>query len=56
MPLRMPPISRYFETLALLKDALKALDELGESIAAAHLCTVIDIVSAKVGHDNTSPH
>lgn len=51
-----PPVSRYLDTLVLLNTALKALDELGEGIAAAHLCAVIDIVAARIGPESPLRH
>ncbi len=56
MSLSPPPVSRYLDTLAVLGDALKALDELNEGIAAAHLCMVIEIISARVQQDGSARH
>ncbi|MCP3734884.1 hypothetical protein M9979_08375 [Sphingomonas sp. RP10(2022)] len=48
--------SQYFTTLTLLNQALDALDELGEGIAAAHLSSVIDLVAARIGEPSRSQH
>lgn len=56
MPTRARLTPEYFATLALLRDALSALDELGEGIAAAHLSSVIDLVAARIGETSTARH
>jgi hypothetical protein len=56
MPLIPSLDPRYIDTLVMLKDALRALDELDEGIAAAQLCGVIDIVADRVARENPSRH
>ncbi len=49
------PLS-YAATLDLLTRALATLDSLDEGVAAAHLCSVIDLVAARLGEHSLSRH
>lgn len=46
----------YIEAIDLLTQALKLLDALDESVAAAHLSTVIDLLEPKVLSGALRPH
>lgn len=61
MPLSQPHLTksrdmRYRDALMQLQDALQSLDELDESMAAAHLATAIDIVADRFGQQSCARH
>ena len=56
MALERPSSLSYAATLDLLTRALATLDALDEGVAAAHLCSVIDLVAARLGDHSLSRH